>query len=190
MRFDRHVHLRLVHDRAHYDELVARALRHAKVSVWIATANVKDVHVEAPIGTRARARNRYQSIVTLFADLVRRGVEVRVLHGAAPSQRFVNARHRLAAPLSDALELRQCPRVHLKMIAVDGSLLYLGSANLTGAGLGAKGDTRRNFETGIVTDDDGMLDEMQGRFDAIWSGSACAGCRVRPQCPAPLDGAP
>ena len=32
--------------------------------------------------------------------------------------------------------LRQCPRVHLKTIIVDGEQLYLGSANLTGAGLG------------------------------------------------------
>ena len=56
------------------------------------------------------------------------------------------------------LKMRQCPRVHLKLIAVDGSSLYLGSANFTGAGLGAKGDGRRNFEMGIVTDDEGMLD--------------------------------
>jgi phosphatidylserine/phosphatidylglycerophosphate/cardiolipin synthase-like enzyme len=74
------------------------------------------------------------------------------------------------------------------MVAVDGQLLYLGSANLTGAGLGAKGEGRRNFETGIVTDDEGLLDAMQERFDAIWSGRSCDGCRRRDLCPAPLDG--
>jgi phosphatidylserine/phosphatidylglycerophosphate/cardiolipin synthase-like enzyme len=83
--------------------------------------------------------------------------------------------------------MRACPRVHLKMIAIDGALLYLGSANFTGAGLGAKGDGRRNFELGVLTDDEWMLDEAQARFDSIWRGAECASCRLRRECPAPLD---
>ena len=79
--------------------------------------------------------------------------------------------------------MRACPRVHLKMIAIDGALLYLGSANFTGAGLGAKGDGRRNFEMGILTDDEWLLDEAQARFDRIWRGAECAGCRLRGECP-------
>src|SRR4029079_16415385 len=82
---------------------------------------------------------------------------------------------------------KQCPRVHLKMIAIDGRLLYLGSANVTGAGLGAKGEGRRNFEMGIVTDDTAMLDAAQARFDRIWRGAECAGCKLRSECDAPLD---
>ena len=168
--------------------LVDELVRRAEVSLWIATANVKDLHVEAPVGTRARARGRFVSIVTLLADLVRRGVEVRLLHAGNPSRRFQASRRRLDDELSDRIEVRQCPRVHFKMIAVDGAQLYLGSANLTGAGLGAKGDGRRNFETGVVTEDEGLLDEMQDRFDRIWSGRTCTGCRLRAECPAPLDG--
>ena len=83
--------------------------------------------------------------------------------------------------------MRRCPRVHLKMIAIDGALLYLGSANFTGAGLGAKGESRRNFEAGVLTDDDLLLDEMQGTFDAIWTGRHCKGCALRGVCPAPID---
>lgn len=188
MILDRTVALQLVHDRAHYELVVARMLRAARVSVWIATANVKDLHVEAPVGTRARARNRFQSIVTLFAEIARRGVDVRLLHAGAPSRSFETARERLPETERELIALRQCPRTHFKMIAVDGGLLYLGSANLTGAGLGAKGDGRRNFETGIITDDEGLLDEMQERFDHIWTGRGCGGCRMRPHCPAPLDG--
>ena len=73
------------------------------------------------------------------------------------------------------------------MIAIDGKLLYLGSANLTGAGLGAKGDGRRNFEMGIVTDSEAMLDATQERFDRIWRGKECAACKMRRVCDAPLD---
>lgn len=180
----RAVSLSLLRDEAHYHELVDGPLRRARVSLWISTANVKELHVEAPVGTRARAQGRYVSIVPLLAELAGRGVEVRLLHAGLPSGRFRATLDRVA---TDGLELRRCPRVHLKMIAVDGELLYLGSANLTGAGLGAKGQGRRNFEAGILTDDELMLDEMQETFDAIWRGVHCGGCRLRAQCPAPLD---
>jgi phosphatidylserine/phosphatidylglycerophosphate/cardiolipin synthase-like enzyme len=80
--------------------------------------------------------------------------------------------------------------VHFKLIAVDGALLYLGSANFTGAGLGAKGEGRRNFELGVLTDDERLLDATQARFDRIWSGGECPGCRLRGECQRPLDRAP
>jgi hypothetical protein len=79
-----------------------------------------------------------------------------------------------------------CPRVHLKTVIVDGELLYLGSANWTGAGLGAKGDARRNFELGVLSDDEQLLDQVQAFFDWIWNGKPCSGCRLRSVCEAPL----
>jgi phosphatidylserine/phosphatidylglycerophosphate/cardiolipin synthase-like enzyme len=179
----------LIVDRQHYDQVVIGALSKAEVSVWIGTANLKDVHIEAPIGTAARARGRYLSITEQFGDLVRRGVEVRVLHGAAPSRPYRESLRRQRALVKPAFEMRQCPRVHLKMIAVDGAYLYLGSANFTGAGLGAKGDGRRNFEMGFATDDDVLLDAAQSRFERIWTGKECGSCRIRGLCPKPLDGA-
>ena len=176
--------LRLVRDREHVDEVIERGIRAARSSIWVATANLKDVHVESPIGTSARARGRY---VSLFAELEHaagRGIEVRILHSGVPSRAL---RTRISPAKGATAELRRCPRVHLKMIAVDGSMLYLGSANFTGAGLGAKGEHRRNFEAGIVTDDEWLLDEMQGTFDAIWSGKHCGSCRLRSECEQPLD---
>ncbi len=178
--------MRLVRDRDHYLELVER-MRQARVSLWIASANLKDVRVEAPIGTRARARGRYVSLLELLGELATSGVELRLLHGAPPSRAFRAQLGRSRVLRQGRLELRQCPRVHLKMVAIDGSLLYLGSANFTGAGLGAKGDGRRNFEAGILTGDEMMLDEMQATFDAIWSGRRCGDCRLRSSCPKPLD---
>src|SRR5579872_5954611 len=147
----------LVVDGAHYTH-VTLALANARTSVWIATANVKQLMIQAPIGTRARARGQYMPILDTIQSLCDRGVQVRILHAALPSgpfrQELASRRARLPAP---TFEMRACPRVHLKMIAVDGAQLYLGSANFTGAGLGAKGDGRRNFEMGIATDDEWLL---------------------------------
>jgi len=183
----RRASVQLIRDAEHYGAVITEGIQRAKVSVWIATANVKDVHVHAPVGTRARARGRFVSLLESFRDLENRGVELRILHGAPPSRPFQESLRRANASATLARALRHCPRVHLKMIAVDGAMLYLGSANLTGAGLGAKADHRRNFEAGIVTDDEHLLDEMQGTFSKIWSGKACAGCGRRKECPLPID---
>ena len=183
----RRVALALIEGRAHYDELVSKVVAGARVSVWISTANVKELRVEAPIGSRARAKGRYVSVMEVFAGLHARGVELRMLHAAVPSRPFREELAKRKVLAAGGLAMRRCPRVHLKMIAVDGASLYLGSANWTGAGLGAKGEGRRNFEAGILTDDDVLLDQLQGTFDSIWSGRACKGCKVRPLCPAPID---
>jgi phosphatidylserine/phosphatidylglycerophosphate/cardiolipin synthase-like enzyme len=187
MSTQRRVEVTLIRDRAHYHEVVMGAIARARVSVWISTANVKGVRVEAPIGTRARARKEYVSVLSLFDGLAARGVELRLLHAGVPSRAFRADLAKQKRLVKGGLALRRCPRVHLKMIAVDGALLYLGSANFTGAGLGAKGDRRRNFEAGVLTDDDVLLDEMQGVFDGIWTGKECPRCALRSVCPAPID---
>ncbi len=177
----------LVVDRDHYEQ-VTQKLGAACTSVWISTANVKQLMTEAPIGTRDRAHGRYVPILDTLQSLCDRGVHVRLLHSTPPSRPFraeLAARAKRLTP--PRFQMRACPRVHLKMIAIDGALLYLGSANFTGAGLGAKGDGRRNFEMGILTDDEWMLDEAQRRFDAIWRGAECGSCRLRRECPKPLD---
>lgn len=183
----RTIRANLLVDADHYEQLIARELTGAKVSVWIATANLKTMMVEAPIGTRARARGRYVSFFERLAELANRGVDVCILHASPPSGPLKREIERLGKATS-RVRLRRCPRVHLKMIAIDGRLLYLGSANVTGAGLGAKGEGRRNFEMGIVTDDTAMLDAAQARFDRIWRGAECASCKLRSACPAPLSG--
>jgi hypothetical protein len=83
--------------------------------------------------------------------------------------------------------MRLCPRVHFKPVVDDGGMLYLGSANWTGAGLGAKGTGRRNFELGFATGDDVLLDRVQALYQQVWRGGECAGCKLREVCPAPLD---
>jgi phosphatidylserine/phosphatidylglycerophosphate/cardiolipin synthase-like enzyme len=202
---ERSVALRFVGGHGHYDTVV-RAVMHASRSVWISTANLKELMVEdgraVPGRARSASRRSYRSVIAVFAELVARRVEIRILHASPPSRRFraelekhpgltdgVGARAPGARAGSGAgFELRSCPRVHFKAVVVDGALLYLGSANWTGAGLGAKGVGRRNFELGFVTGDDLLLDQVQALFDQIWRGAACKGCRLREICPMPLDG--
>jgi phosphatidylserine/phosphatidylglycerophosphate/cardiolipin synthase-like enzyme len=133
------------------------------------------------------ARAAYRSILDVFDELAGRGVELRILHAGPPSRAFRETLAR-SPRLGRALALRACPRVHFKTVIVDGAFVYVGSANWTGAGLGAKGAGRRNFELGFAGSDDGLLDRAQEMLDRIWRGAACRGCKLRDVCPAPLDG--
>ncbi len=182
----RRIDARLLVGKDHYDELLTRELPQARVSLWIGTANLKELRVEAPIGTRARARGRYVSVLETLASLVQRGVELRILHGRPPSGPFKTALAKTPELRKRGL-MRECPRVHLKLVAIDGRLLYLGSANFTGAGLGARDEGRRNFELGLLTSDEHWLDVAQAHFDSIWSGRECGSCKLRRECPRPLD---
>ena len=83
--------------------------------------------------------------------------------------------------------MRRCPRIHAKAVIVDGRRMYLGSANLTGAGLGAKSPRRRNFEAGIWTDDLSQIDPVADMLEGIWSGRECPDCGRRDYCPVPLE---
>jgi len=192
--------LELVGGRGHYERVV-RAAMEARRSVWIATANLKELMVEdhravpgrrRTTRTATRGARAYRSILEVFDDLAGRGVELRILHASPPSRAFRATLARLtkSTRLKQALALRACPRVHFKTVIVDGAFVYVGSANWTGAGLGAKGEGRRNFELGFAGADDGLLDRAQEMFDRIWRGAACRGCKLRDLCPAPLDQLP
>jgi phosphatidylserine/phosphatidylglycerophosphate/cardiolipin synthase-like enzyme len=150
----------------------------ARESVWIATANVKAMFVE-------RSSGEFKSVLDLFADLARRGVELRLLHAELPSRPFRAAFERQRA-LWTAMQLKICPRVHFKTVLVDGAWIYLGSANLTGAGLGAKSEGKRNFELGFVTEDFDTIDRTTALFESVWSGVECARCRLYDICPDPI----
>jgi len=185
----RPVALDLIEGRAHYERVISAVLA-ARVSVWIASANVKELMVEdaraRPGRRRSMKKSAYVSVLALLDDLAARGVELRLLHAEIPSGPFRRELAQHPRLVAGGLALRRCPRVHLKTVIVDGELMYLGSANWTGAGLGAKGTGRRNFELGIVTDDSALLDSVQATYEKIWSGGECEGCRLREECPGPL----
>lgn len=173
---------RLVGGKGHYDAILG-GVQKARRSVWVATANLKDLMVE----TSGR-RSSHRSILEAFADLhTQRGVELRILHAGPPSRAFRASFDRCPSLVRGGLELRQCPRVHLKLVIVDAQWDYIGSANWTGAGLGAKNEDRRNFEIGVTCSDVEVIDHVQAMFDAIWTGAPCPSCRLRDRCEAPLD---
>jgi len=173
----------LVLNEAHHRRVLVEALSMCRRRLFIATADVKDLHV-GPIETSV-GRGRAKSILKVFEKLSGRGVETRLLHSGIPSGPFLAELKERGLPAG--LTMRRCPRVHLKTLIVDGEWMYLGSANLTGAGLGAKSPRRRNFEAGITTDELDLIDPVADMLDEIWNARRCEGCGRKGNCPEPLE---
>jgi len=170
-----------------YRRVVHDLIPSARDSLLVATATLKSTRVVGAGGRAGRGAGRAQQAESIFMELARmgrRGVEVRILHSGVPSGPLLEE---LKAIGPGSLHMRMCPRTHFKAVIVDGARVYLGSANLTGAGLGAKSARRRNFEVGIVTDDPALVDGAADLFEAIWSGRMCASCGRKQFCPVPLE---
>ena len=168
----------LVIDGEHFRRIVLDGICSATVSVDIATADFKAMMV--PRGGRGRA----ESIVAVLRRLATKGVEIRLLHAGVPSgPALVELKDGLPANLA----IRRCPRLHAKTVVVDARAMYLGSANLTGAGLGAKADGRRNFEWGVWTRAAPLIESVLDQFNALWEGRQCAACKRKDVCPVPLE---
>ena len=168
--------MKFISNTDHYKEVLSR-VQSVKHMLWIGTADIKDLYVEV-----SKERKPF---LALIAQLIRRGVEVRLVHAKEPGPNFRKDFDKYPV-LYDRLERVLCPRVHFKMLVFDGKEVYVGSANLTGAGIGMKAETTRNFEAGILTDDQEIVEKAMNQFDEVWMGKQCKTCKRREYCSAPI----
>ncbi len=163
----------IVTDRQIYERLILDAVTNASSYVWIATADIKDMHVK-------RGRTMVPFLQTL-SELIDNGVSIRIIHAKEPGPAFRKDFDRFPN-LIEGLEMILCPRAHFKTVIVDGAIAYTGSANLTGAGMGAKSVHRRNFESGILTDESSLIQPLMHQFDTLWIGGNCEPCQRKDYC--------
>jgi phosphatidylserine/phosphatidylglycerophosphate/cardiolipin synthase-like enzyme len=161
-----------------HQHVIQKAVLCAEQYVWIATANLKDMHIQMARG--------FKPILETFDQMAGLGVSFRIVHSDLPSRPFRSTLERFRRLTSGALELQICQRCHWKIVIVDGQFAYLGSANFTGAGLGAKSERSRNLEVGIISQDPEMVIKLQDLFDKFWIGSYCHDCLFRDDCPDPI----
>lgn len=160
----------------HYKKVLSLA-KDVKHSLWIGTADIKDLYIE--VGKEKKP------FLALMAQLVRKGVEVRLIHAKEPGQNFREDFDRHPS-LYGRMECALCPRVHFKILIFDCHTAYIGSANLTGAGIGMKAETTRNFEAGILTNDSQLVEQAINQFDEVWIGGKCKTCKRKMYCGDPI----
>ena len=94
-----------------YTEIIAKLIPQTKQRLWIATADIKDMYV-VQNGTMV-------PFLKILAELIGKGVEIRLIHAKEPGQPFREDFDRYPR-LHKYLERVLCPRVHFKCIIIDG----------------------------------------------------------------------
>lgn len=161
---------------AHYDQVIER-IKDVKKTLWIGTADIKDLYVKDGRGTKP--------LLEVLSDLVKKGVAIRLIHAKEPGPAFRQDFDKYPA-LIEGVERVLCPRVHFKIIIFDLKMAYVGSANLTGAGIGMKGENTRNFEAGILSTNKDFVKNAAEQFDSVWMGSFCKSCKRKEFCSDPI----
>jgi len=162
-----------IKDREIYERVIGDLIPKAKKFLWLATADLKDLYVDK--------NGKIVPFLEILSDLIKKNVEIRLLHSKEPGAVFRKDFDRYPNLIS-GVERILCPRVHLKSVIIDGKVAYTGSANLTGAGMGAKSSNKRNFEAGIITTEENLISKIMEQFDDIWRGSYCPDCKRKKYC--------
>ena len=167
-----------ISNEAHY-ELVIERIKNVKKTLWIGNADIKDLYV--------KDGRRTKPLLEVLSDLAKRGVEIRLIHAKEPGPAFRQDFDKYPA-LIEGMERVLCPRVHFKIIIFDLKTAYVGSANLTGAGLGMKGENTRNFEAGVLSTNKDFVKNAASQFDSVWMRAHCKGCKRKVFCGDPIGG--
>lgn len=160
----------------HYD-LVIEKIKSVKKTLWIGTADIKDLYVKSGRSTKP--------LLEILSDLAKSGVEIRLIHAKEPGKAFREDFDKYPI-LIEGMERIICPRVHFKIIIFDLKTTYVGSANLTGAGLGMKGSNTRNFEAGVLSSNKEFVKQASQQFDQVWMGAHCKDCKRKQYCGDPI----
>lgn len=68
-----------ISNEAHYDQVIER-IKTVKKTLWIGTADIKDLYVKDGRGTKP--------LLEVLSDLAKRGVEIRLIHAKKPGPAF------------------------------------------------------------------------------------------------------
>ncbi|MGQ4913281.1 MAG: phospholipase D-like domain-containing protein [Candidatus Asgardarchaeia archaeon] len=156
-------------------ERLFKEMRKTKRELLLASAIIKDFYILDPLGNPFR-------LSRILSNLAKNRVDVKILTTPKMRERlfFENLMR-----IGESVQIRFCPRIHIKIVIRDNDFAYFGSANLTGAGLGMKSAKKRNFEIGAFTQDPNLIQEMRQTFYNIWQGDMCKVCYFfkRNKCP-------
>lgn len=166
----------------HYDEVIER-IRNARRSIVVMIANFKKFRLKPAKG---KNYNDGTPFLKMLIEKAKSGVSVKALCSSTSYGMDQELEMYYDKKAPKTFQYKQCVRSHIKMIIIDDCYAYIGSANVTGAGLGQGNYTPGNFEMGILTTDPGIIDKAKNEFEAIWNGNYCKNCHRRDACVKPM----
>ena len=96
----------ILFDRELYQKIILDGVLKAGKFVWIATANIKDLHIPE------KGRRRAHSFLADLSKLAGNGVAIRILYSSEPSRQFKKSFDRFRNLIEGGVELQPCVRLH------------------------------------------------------------------------------
>lgn len=172
---------RLVTNESHYEEVIQRICA-AKSSIRLMTANFRRFKLK-PTGYQGKDYKDGTPFIKYLMAKAVQGVSVQIVC-SRPSPSFTEEWKEYYRQMGEPelFKNKFCYRNHAKVVIVDDSWAYVGSANVTPAGLGQGIFTPGNFEAGIMTDNPAVISQLNTLFSKIMNGEYCNGCHRANQC--------
>lgn len=171
----------LIINENHYQEVLQRICT-AKSSIKIMTASFKRFNLKPTDNQGDTYFSGTPFIKYLMAKAVQ-GVSVQIIC-SMPSSSFSDEwkeyyRQMMKPGLFDYMH---CERNHAKIFIIDDKFAYVGSANVTPAGLGQGIFTPGNIEAGILTENPEIVSSVKDLFSMIWERKFCNNCHRTKEC--------
>lgn len=175
----------LITNESHYQEVIQRICS-ASSSIKIMTADFKRFNLK-PTGKQGKEYKKGTPFIKYLMAKAVQSISVQVIC-ANPSKLFDDERREYYQQMNPNLfEYRKCIRNHAKIVIIDDSYAYIGSANVTPAGIGQGIFTPGNFEAGILTRDKGLVSSVKALFSMVWEGKKCQNCHREHNCSLRID---
>ena len=171
----------LVTNENHYQEVIQRICG-AKSSIKIMTANFKRFRLKPTDNQGENYEDGTPFVKYLMAKAVQ-GVSVQIIC-SRPSPSFTDEWKEYYRQMNNPFlfEYKFCERNHVKAVIIDEKLAYVGSANITPAGLGQGIFTPGNFEAGVLTDNSEVVSSVKALFSMVWEDDICSSCHRADKC--------
>ena len=172
----------LVTNEDHYQVVIDKICA-AKSSIKLMTANFKRFKLKPTDRQGINYNDGTPFIKYLMAKAVQ-GVSVQIIC-SRPSPSFTEEWKEYYRQMGkpELFDYKFCERNHAKVVIIDDTICYVGSANVTPAGLGQGIFTPGNFEAGILTEESTIVSSVKELFTKIWNGVYCEGCHRAKDCP-------
>ena len=146
------------------------------------TANFKRFRLK-PTKEQGQDYNDGTPFIKCLIEKAVQGVSVQIIC-SNPSPSFTEEWQEYYRQMGEPelFEYMFCDRNHAKLAIIDDKLAYVGSANVTPAGLGQGVFTPGNFEAGIITENQEVISSTKDFFTMIWDEKYCINCHRTEKC--------
>ena len=163
-----------------YKEVVNRICA-AKSSIKIMTADINLIRLK-PTASQGNKYKDGTPFVDFLMEKAMKGVSVQII-SAEKSERFQDDVERAyCGEAGKQFSVWFCARNHAKVVIIDDKIAYVGSANMTRAGLGQPYASPGNFEVGFIIEASEIVRSLNELFSRITSHEFCEGCHRRKNC--------